>query len=53
MSRRALIILAAIIVVAAGIMAMIPDNDQPGAAADHPSPATGQPKNPAAPAPGS
>ncbi len=53
MSRRALIILAAGIVVVAGIMAMIPDNDQPGAVADHPSPATGDPKNPAAPAPNS
>ncbi|WP_161974157.1 hypothetical protein [Rhizobium deserti] len=51
MNRRVLIVLAAAIVVIAGILAMIPDRDQPGAEGDHATPAVRDPQNPAAPAP--
>lgn len=50
MSRRALILFVGAIVIIAGVLAMIPDRDQPNAEGDHPSPATHDPANPAAPA---
>lgn len=50
MSRQMLIILVAALVIIVGVLAMVPDRDQPNTEGDHPSPATHDPANPAAPA---
>jgi len=47
MQKRTLFVIAAVIAIAGGIVAMLPDGDGPGV----PPPAKGDPQNPAAPAP--